>query len=101
MQAGKPPFKRRTAADEMIRRWVQEQGSRERNDPDSEEHPSPSGAQALWPDRMAEPASDPDDQSRDLQDPDSPEGNCGRPAPAGNRGGPGLSEEGFPTGSQH
>lgn len=82
MQAGKPPFKRRTAVDEMIRRWAQERGSRERNDPDSEEHPSPSGAQALCPDRTAEPASD--DQSRDLQDPDSLEGNCGRPAPAGN-----------------
>lgn len=84
-------MKRRTAADEMIRRWVQERGSRERNDPDSEEDPSPSGAQALCPDRTAEPASDPDDQSRDVQDPDSLEGNCGRPAPAGNQRGPGLS----------
>lgn len=104
-QAAKPPSKRRTATDEMIRRWAQERGSRERSDPDSEEDPSPSGAQALCPDRAAEPASDPDDESRDLQDPDSLEDKCGRPAPAGNLRdaayhGPGLLMEGFPTGSE-
>lgn len=89
----------------MIRRWAQDRGSRETNNPDSEEDPNPSGAQALCPGRKAEPASVPDDESRELQDLDSLEVNCGRPAPAGNRreaayDGRGLLTESFQTHSE-
>lgn len=85
-QAAKPASRWRTAADEMIRRWVQDRGSEETTNPESEEDNSPPRAQAVHPSRMAESARVPDSGSRDLQDLDSVEGNDDRPAPAGYNG---------------
>lgn len=102
VQAAKPASRWRTGADKMIRRWVQDQGSKETSDPDSEEDNSPPRAQAVHPSGITESARVPDDDSRELQDLDSLEGNGGRPAPVGNQGdasynGTGLLKESLPT----
>lgn len=96
VQAAKPASRQRTAADEMIRRWVEDRISKETTDPDSEEDNSPPRAQADHPSRMAESARVPDDGSRELSDLDSLEGNGGRsrPAPVGNRGDAGYNGTG-------
>lgn len=102
VQATKPASRQRTAADETVRRWVQERGSEETTDPDSEEDDSPPRAPAVHPSRTAELARVPDSRSGELQDLDSLEGHGGRPAPGGNRGdaghdGTGLLKESLPT----
>lgn len=101
-QAAKRASRQRTAADEMIRRWVQDRGSKETTDPDSEEDIIPPRAQAVPPSRTAESSRVHDDKSGELQDLDSLEGNGGRPAPGGNQGdssdnGTGLLKESLPT----
>ncbi|CAG12042.1 unnamed protein product [Tetraodon nigroviridis] len=92
VQATKPASRQRTAADETVRRWVQERGSEETTDPDSEEDDSPPRAPAVHPSRTAELARVPDSRSGELQDLDSLEGHGGRPAPGGNRGDAGHDE---------
>lgn len=94
VQAAKPASRRRTAADEMIRRWVQDWDSKEMTDPDSEEDNSPPRVQAVHPSRISESAIVPEDGSRELQDLDSLEGNGGRPAAVGNRGDAGYNGTG-------
>lgn len=84
VQAAKPASRRRTAADEMIRRWVQDWGSKEMTDPDSEEDNSPPRAQAVHLSRISESDRVPDDESRELQDLNSLEGNGGRTTAVGN-----------------
>lgn len=102
VQAAKPASRRRTAADETIKRWVQNQGSEETTDPDSEEDNSPPRVQAVHPSRMAESTTVPDSGSKEPQDMDSLEDNGGSPAPADNRGdsgykGTGLLKESLAT----
>lgn len=102
VQAAKRASRQRTAADEMIRRWVQDQGSKDTTDPNSEEDIIPPRAQAVPPSRTVESSRVRDDESGELQDLDSLEGNGGRPAPGGNQGdasdsGTGLLKERLPT----